>query len=128
MAASGRIHWRRALVAGVLAEIVVFALVIPVYLIFGEEAETQYAVAPASFAGPFLLALWVGRRIDSRFVLHGTIVGLVATLAFLAINAGQPQPAIYWMSHGLKILGGAAGGYVAMRCAATRRVAPAAGV
>jgi hypothetical protein len=65
------------LLAGFLAEILVIALVIPVSLLFGKNALT-YAAPAASLLACFLFAIWVGRRLDSRFVLHGVLVGIVA--------------------------------------------------
>ena len=34
---------------------------------------------------PFLFAIWVCRRVESRFVLHGVLVGAVAALIYLAL-------------------------------------------
>jgi len=42
-------------------------------------------------------------------------VGVVAALFYLAIAWGQPQPLLYKVAHGLKIVGGAAGGLMASR-------------
>lgn len=43
----------------------------------------------------FLLTLWVGRRIDSRCVLHGILVGVVATLLYVGLTLGRPEPLAY---------------------------------
>lgn len=64
---------------------------------------------------PFMFALWVGKRIESLFVLHGALVGVVAALIYMALAWGQPQPLLYRIAHGLKIVGGVAGGVVASR-------------
>ncbi|HWY08562.1 MAG TPA: TIGR04086 family membrane protein [Candidatus Acidoferrales bacterium] len=109
-----RIHWLRILLGGFLAEVSVIAVVIPVSLLFGKQA-VPYAALLASLLSCFLFALWVGRRIDSRFVLHGILVGLVATLLYVGLTLGRPEPLAYLVAHGLKILGGAAGGFVASR-------------
>jgi hypothetical protein len=69
----------------------------------------------------FLFALWVGRRLTSRFILHGVLVGVVATLLYVALTLARPEPFAYLVAHGLKILGGVGGGFVA-----GRRRAPAA--
>jgi putative membrane protein (TIGR04086 family) len=102
------------LLGGFLAELCVFAIVFPTKYIFGQQAF-QASILIASAALPFLFALWVGRRIDSRFVLHGTLVGLVAALIYMALAWNQPQPLLYKVAHGLKLVGGAAGGVVASR-------------
>ncbi len=63
----------------------------------------------------FLGALWVCRRIESHFILHGTLVGVVAALIYVALTRAQPEPFAYIMAHALKLVGGASGGFVAQR-------------
>ena len=99
---------------GFLAELLVFAIVFPVLYAFGQQAFLA-SILIASFAMPFIFAIWVGRRISSRFVLHGALVGVVAALIYLVLAWGQPQPLLYKIAHGLKVVGGAAGGVVAAR-------------
>jgi hypothetical protein len=48
-------------------------------------------------------------------VLHGTLVGVVATLLYVGLTRGQPERPAYVVAHVLKILGAAAGGFVAER-------------
>jgi len=120
-----RIQWTRVLIGGFLAEACVFALVIPVFVISGQHA-LLYAAPLASVVVCFLFALWVGRRLESLFVLHGILVGIVATLLYVGLTRARPEPFAYLVAHGLKILGGAAGGFVAgrRRLAATARDLP----
>ena len=114
MNTSARIHWVRVLIGGFLAELSVFAVVVPVFLLCGQHA-LLYAAPAASLVTCFLFALWVGRRVDSHFVLHGILVGVVATLLYVGLTLGRPEPLAYLVAHVLKILGGAAGGLVAGR-------------
>ena len=100
------------MIAGFLVELAIFAVFIPVFLLLGEQPSIYTAVV-ASFAMTFLFAMWVGRKLESRFVLHGMLVGVAATLVYLGLSFGQPEPWQYIVAHGLKILGGAAGGRVA---------------
>ena len=73
----------------------------------------------SSFGMVFLFTLWVGRRIDSGFVLHGALVGVVGILLFtimwVSTNRSLAQPPLYVVAHGLKVLGGIAGGLVVQR-------------
>jgi hypothetical protein len=114
MAKIAQIHWGRVLLGGFLAELMVFAIVFPTRHLFGQQAFLV-SILIASALMPFLFAVWVGRRIDSRFVLHGVLVGLVAALIYMGLAWGQPQPLLYKIAHGLKLVGGAAGGIVASR-------------
>jgi putative membrane protein (TIGR04086 family) len=108
------IRWRRVLLGGFLAEISVIALVIPLALLFGKNTLT-YSAPAASLLACFVFAAWVGRRLDSRHVLHGILLGVVATLIYVALTRGRPEPPAYLFAHGLKLIGGAAGGLFAAR-------------
>jgi hypothetical protein len=114
MITSARIHWLRVLIGGFLAEASVFVVVIPVLLLHGQHA-LLYAAPAASLVTCFLFALWVGRGVDSRLILHGALVGVVATLLYVGLTRARPEPFAYLVAHALKILGGAAGGFVAER-------------
>ena len=109
-----QLKWGRIIVGGFLAELAVFAIVFPVLYLFGQQAFLA-SILMASAAMPFIFALWVGRRIESRFLLHGALVGLVAALVYMGLAWGQPQPLLYKIAHGLKVVGGIAGGMVASR-------------
>ena len=108
------IHWLRLLSAGFLAELAVFIVVIPIALLLGQKV-LLYAAPVASLVMCFLFAFWVGRKIESRFVLHGVLVGVVATLIYLCLDRFRPEPLAYIVAHALKILGGATGGLLAAR-------------
>ena len=109
-----QLRWGRVLIGGFLAELLVFAIVFPVLYLFGQRAFLA-SILIASAAMPFIFALWVCRRIESHFVLHGALVGLVAALFYVGLAWGQPQPLLYKIAHGLKVVGGVAGGVVASR-------------
>ena len=92
----------------------IFAIVLPVYYLLGEQA-LLIAVPPACLVMTFLFGLWAGRGVGSRFVFHGFLVGAVAALLYIGLTFGQPLPLVYTISHGLKVLGGVTGGFVAER-------------
>jgi uncharacterized membrane protein HdeD (DUF308 family) len=111
---SAQLRWGRVLVGGFLAELFVFAIVFPVLYLFGQRTFLA-SILIASAVMPFIFAVWVGRRIESRFVLHGALVGVVAAVIYMGLARGQPQPLLYKIAHGLKVVGGVAGGVVASR-------------
>jgi hypothetical protein len=129
MTAIRQIRWGRIVVAAFLAEVSVIAIFF--LLLFGAMlagvpelarplSTLDYVDAMvSSFAMVFVFTLWVGRRIESGFVLHGILVGAVAMLLFVALNFGLnrtlEEPPLYWVAHGLKILGGITGGLVVER-------------
>jgi putative membrane protein (TIGR04086 family) len=67
-----------------------------------------------SFAAAFVFGVWVARKASERLVVHGALVGVAAILICLGVSLGQPKPTAYVIAHLLKVLGGAAGGLVAM--------------
>ena len=124
-----RIHWKWIVVAGVFAEATVFAVFF--LLLFAATAAGVPEIARpmgtldyidalvSSFAMVFLFTLWVGKRIESAFVLHGVLIGVLGILLFgimwLATTGSLAQPPLYVVAHVLKVLGGIAGGLVAAK-------------
>ena len=108
------IQWARILLGGLLAEVALIVAIAPLGLRLGENF-LHYTAPPGSFVMCFLGALWVCRRIESHFILHGTLVGVVAALIYVALTRGQPEPLAYIVAQALKLVGGACGGLVAQR-------------
>lgn len=124
-------NWKRALLGGLLAEVLVVVLIAPVVLVAGLDslddpanvpASVGIAIVIASFVAPVVMTQWVARRANSRLLLHGFLVGFTAFVVYMIPMAlsGESQPAIYWAAHAMKILGGLTGGFVAMRRRAGR--------
>ena len=107
-----KIRWGRIVIAGFLIEAGIFAVFIPVFVYLGQQAAIYTAVV-ASFAMSVLFGIWVGRRIESGFVLHGMLAATVAVLIYIGLTLAQPEPWQYIVAHGLKILGGGLGGRAA---------------
>ena len=114
-----RIHWGRILLGGLFAEVTLILAIVPLGLRLGDNFLHDTA-PPASFVTCFLGALWVGRRIKSHFILHGTLVGVVAAMIYVALTRAQPEHFAYIVAHALKLAGGACGGIVARRQSASR--------
>ena len=108
------IHWGRVLFGGLLAEVALILAIVPLGLRLGDNF-LHYTAPPGSFIMCFLGALWVCRRIESHFILHGTLVGVVAALIYVGLTRAQPEPLAYIVAHALIFVGGASGGFVAQR-------------
>ena len=111
---SSRIRWGRIVIGGLIAEIALIIAIVPAGLRFG-QTFLHYTAAPGSFLTCFLAALWVCRGVQSRLVLHGVLVGVVAAVIYIGLTRAQPEPLAYVIAHALKLLGGACGGFVASR-------------
>jgi putative membrane protein (TIGR04086 family) len=121
MSVQTRIRWGAVLLGAFLTEAITIAFAIP-FRQYGQDVITLIALI-GSFLLPLLFAVWVGRRAQGRFVLHGVLIGAFAVLIYLTLSeAGRrfgppqpPQPFAYTIAHGLKLLGGALGGVIASR-------------
>jgi putative membrane protein (TIGR04086 family) len=111
-------RWGRAIAGGFLAEALLMVAVIPGIVLDSQTTVIWIAVIGSAIM-TFVAALWVARRLESGFVAHGAIVGVTAMLMYLAIMAATgsitEQPLVYWVAHGLKVLGGVLGGVFAAR-------------
>jgi hypothetical protein len=105
------IHWARVVILGFLSELAVFAVFVPATVLLG-ELPGMYSAVIASLVMPFFFGMWAAAKLKSRFVLHGMLVGVVGVLIYIGLSRGQPEPMMYIVAHGLKLLGGAAGGFV----------------
>ena len=124
MKAAGRIHWGRVVIGAILVEVSLIVTTVPVALVFGPTAFFA-VVPPACFAMGFLFAFWVARKVESRFILHGTMVGMIATAIYIGLWLGQSGsimpaielygPFLFILSNGLRILGCVAGAAFAER-------------
>ncbi len=129
MSAIRQVHWGRIVVAGFLSEVAVFAIFI-LLLIIATLASAPEAARPmstldyidaivSSFSMVFLFTIWLGKRIESGFILHGALVGVVGIILFaimwVATTGSLAQPPLYVVAHLLKVLGGITGGLVVER-------------
>jgi hypothetical protein len=129
MNAIRQVHWGRIVVAGFLSELAVFAIFF-LLLIAGTLAGVPEVAKPmsaldyidamlSSLVMVFLFSLWVGKRIEFGFVLHGALVGVVGivlfTIMWVATTRSLAQPPVYVVAHLLKVIGGITGGFVVER-------------
>ena len=105
------IHWARIVIFGFLSEVAVFAVFLPATVLLGEQPG-MYSAVIASLVMPFFFGMWAAAKLKSRFVLHGMLVGGVGILIYVGLTRAQPEPLLYIVAHGLKLLGGGVGGFV----------------
>jgi hypothetical protein len=127
-----RIVWGRVLLAAVLSEVAVITILMAItmtysFVIAPGKTDTEYNefgqlagyyVAPAAGAvTTFLFVLWVGRKLESNFVLNGVLVGVVnvlLTAGFLA-TARPEHRLMYVIAFVLRIIAGYFGGLAALK-------------
>src|SRR5215813_6166759 len=106
------IRWLRILVGGFLSELALVAVFIPATILLGEQPG-RYVAVIGSFIMPLFFGVWTTQPVKSGHVLQGMLVGAIGILIYVALTRAQPEPFLYIFAHGLKLLGGAAGGYLA---------------
>jgi putative membrane protein (TIGR04086 family) len=115
--------WGRAILYALLIEAILIGLFIAGMPLGMTVAVDAVLAVVGSFVLSALFAMRLGRRLRSRFVAHGLLIGAAAFAIFIAIDTiGRrfnpdvpPQSVAYWIAHVLKFAGGALGGAIAAR-------------
>src|SRR5512146_365529 len=116
-----KINWKRVVIAAVCSELLLLAIRFP---LLRYDGPGSYALNLLTHFVPlFLGGLWVARKIESRFALHGILVGVVANLLLILIapifmRLAEPTTeriAGALLSIPIKILGSGIGAYVGGR-------------
>jgi hypothetical protein len=137
------IQWVRVLLAGFLIEVVLAIVLVGGFAAAGVNIAISVSTSSAliigvgCFAVAFLIVLWLGRGARSRVVLHGFLMGLAATLLYLALVAGSGQlssalaaygPATFITLNAVRVVGATLGGVACERGRAARQLGPGANV
>ena len=132
-----RIYWVRVLLGGFLIEVVLLIVLLGGFASAGVDIANGVSTASAviigvgCFAAAFVIVLWLCRGIESHLVLHGFLMGLVATLIYVGLVAGSGQmtaalaaygPATFVTVNAVRIVGAVCGG---VACERRRAVRPA---
>ena len=88
------------------------AIIASIALMDGRD-NLSYVAPPTSFAGVLAVAFWIARKAPQPALLHGLLVGLVAMLIYLPLELSQDVTFAHLASSVLKVIGGAAGGFLA---------------
>ena len=125
----GGIRWGRALVGALLLELLLAVASVPLVAL-GHQDWLVYIILPATAIAAVLAGVWVARR-AALAVVNGAMVGVIAIALYivLAVVASLLRPEvadfsavlspIYLLTHALKVVGGALGGWLAARQRAT---------
>jgi hypothetical protein len=120
-----KIHWGRIVIAAIWSELLLFAIYLLAGFVPAGLARRTFVYLDW-FGLMFLGGLWVVRKIDSRFVLHGLLVGIIANILFFPLGPliGLFRPSTarsgpsgilttgVLISFALKMLGAVVGAYV----------------
>jgi hypothetical protein len=119
-----KLLWVRIIVAGIVCEIL-YALYLQ--FVLGDLSQAYAVTGMLGVVVAMMLGgLWVGRSAASRPVIQGALVGVAAVVFYMTLvivfflvgpepdDAAQQagSPGLFALNHALKIVGGAAGGYL----------------
>jgi putative membrane protein (TIGR04086 family) len=115
MNAFGRVRWGWVFVTGLLVEIGLLIVAVPINFVPSGDVILLYLVVPLCAAAAFLGGWWIAGKVKTDVVLHGALVGLLAMLLYAALTWTQELPFVYHVANVLKIVAGAAGAFAAAR-------------
>jgi lipopolysaccharide export LptBFGC system permease protein LptF len=110
-------------IAALLVEIGLVVTALPFVPLIGDQAFFV-AVPIACVVVPFVVVWLATRKLRSGHVLHGLLIGIVATLMYFALVIGTSSIAeasatygtsLFVIVNSLRLLSAVAGGYVASR-------------
>jgi hypothetical protein len=124
-----QIRWLRVLIAALLVEVGLGVTALPLLALLSEQVVFQVVVPVACLVVPFVVAFFATRPLSSARVLHGWLIGGVATTLYFGLVLGASSLEEASASYGvplflvvnlLRIASAAAGGYAAERRAPAR--------
>ena len=125
-----QIHWGRVLLAGFLIEVILAVVLVGGFAAAGVQLESNISASASTIIGlacfvvAFVVVLWLGRGVESHIVLHGFLMGLVATVLYVGLVAGAGQmptalaaygPATFVVVNAVRMVGAVLGGVVCER-------------
>jgi hypothetical protein len=120
-----QVRWLRVLTAALLVEVGLGVAALPFLAVFSEEIVFRIIVPAACLIVPFIVAYFATRPLPTgRRVLHGWLIGVVATALYFGLVLGASSVEEATASYGLplfivvnllRIVSAAAGGYAAER-------------
>jgi uncharacterized PurR-regulated membrane protein YhhQ (DUF165 family) len=132
-----RIQWLRVLLGGFFIEVILIVVLVGGFMLAGVELANGVSLTSAliigvgCFAAAFVVALWLGRGVASHVVLHGFLMGVVATLLYVGMVSGSGQwssalagygPFTFVVLNSVRIVGAVVGGMVCERSRVARAV------
>ena len=115
-----KLQWGRIVAGALLLEVALIIVFVPLLLSF-DVAKVVPFVVIGCFVFGFAITWWVVRKVRGRPVLHGTLIGVLATAIYILLGVAQPGgigpvvalygPFLFFSGNALRILGCAAGGY-----------------
>ena len=113
-------RWGRIVAGAFLLELILIVVLVPPLQILGPEKVIPF-VSPAVLVISFAFAWWILRKVPHQRVLHGALIGILATAIYLVLCLANPGglrevvamygTVMFIVDNGLRIVGCSAGAY-----------------
>ena len=117
---SSKLRWGWIVAGAVILEVALIILFIPMLQFMDISQIAPYA-GIATFGLGFLVSWWVVGKVHGRRVLHGALIGIVATIIYVGLCMANPDgiasvvamygPVLFVVGNGLRIVGSTAGAW-----------------
>lgn len=117
---SSKLRWGWIVAGAVILEVALIILFIPMLRFMDISQIAPYA-GIATFGLGFLVSWWVVGKVHGRRVLHGALIGIVATIIYVGLCMANPDgiasvvamygPILFVVGNGLRIVGTTAGAW-----------------
>ena len=117
---SAKLRWGWIIAGAVILEVALIILFIPMLRFLDISQIAPYA-GIAIFGLGFLISWWVVRKVPGRRILHGTLIGVLATIIYVGLCMTNPDgiasivamygTVLFVVGNGLRIVGTIAGAW-----------------
>ena len=117
---SSKLRWGWIVAGAVILEVALIILFVPM-LIYMDVATIAPYAGIGTFGLGFLTSWWIVRKVPGRRLLHGALIGILATIIYvglcmtgpggLASVAAMYGPVLFVVGNGLRIVGSTAGAW-----------------
>ena len=118
---SARLRWGWIVAGAVILEVGLIILFVPM-LRFMDISRLAPFAGIGTFGLGFLVSWWVVRKVPGRRLLHGALIGVLATIIYVGLCMTNPDggiasvvamygPVLFVVGNGLRIVGTMAGAW-----------------
>lgn len=117
---SAKLRWGWIIAGAVILEVALIILFVPMLMYMDVSKIAPYA-GIGTFALGFLVSWWIVRKVPGQRILHGVLIGVVATIIYVGMCMANPGgiasvvamygPVLFVVGNGMRVVGTAAGAW-----------------
>jgi hypothetical protein len=117
---SEKLRWNWIIAGAVILEVALIILFVPMLMYTNISKIAPYA-GIGTFGLGFLVSWWIVRKVPGRRLLHGALIGVLATIIYVGLCMANPGgiasvaamygPVLFVVGNGLRIVGSTAGAW-----------------